>query len=143
MFPGLRDLRIIKSFLALCWFHSFFTKFQDIAIALVWTVVVMIAFELGERIITAILLSSWFKGHSYTWAYLRPLRKQGILPARGQCTEEDVVRLLESGHRHVAIRLYMQLRDASMLEARRAIDQMAKTSAVGPHTNSNQAASLK
>jgi hypothetical protein len=58
------------------------------------------------------------------WWALRSLRKQGLYPAAGEGTDEDVRKLLASGRKVDAIRLYRELHAASLADALREVNQM-------------------
>jgi hypothetical protein len=53
-------------------------------------------------------------------------RRSGLYPPRGAGSISDVQRLIQSGHRVLAVRLYRELHQVSLREARSAVDQLGK-----------------
>jgi ribosomal protein L7/L12 len=52
------------------------------------------------------------------------LRRSGVLPATGQATMADVERLVRSGDRIAAIRVYRVVHHVGLAEAKKAIDDL-------------------
>lgn len=55
-------------------------------------------------------------------------RRQGIYPAKGKTTMEDVKRLALSGDTGLAMRAYRELYGATPRKAKEAVDQIASSS---------------
>jgi hypothetical protein len=54
------------------------------------------------------------------------LRRAGLLPPRGRATMSDVERLLQSGHRILAIRCYREVHGVGLKDAKAAVDKMSE-----------------
>ena len=51
-------------------------------------------------------------------------RRSGLLPAVGHATMPDVERLVRSGQRILAIRCYREVHHVSLVEAKKAVDNL-------------------
>lgn len=79
------------------------------------------SFKLTEDLWGHDLLSSVLRGRSK-----RQLEPSGMYPPGGLGTDYDVERLVIQGHKVKAIKLYRQIHNLSLNEAKHAIDQIAK-----------------
>lgn len=55
------------------------------------------------------------------------LRRQGKYPQKGQATIRDVENLIKINRKTLAIRCYREIKNASLSEAKKAVDEIAST----------------
>ncbi|MDO4769774.1 MAG: hypothetical protein Q4A11_05340 [Brachymonas sp.] len=64
---------------------------------------------------------------AHIWVHLRimALRAKGVYPQAGHASDTDVMRLLQNGHRILAMRCYREVHGCSLREAQAAVAKWA------------------
>ena len=68
----------------------------------------------------ALMGSQLLSGLSVAWA-----RRSGLYPRRGQATDADIHRLIQSGNRSLAMRCHREVHGSTLRQARHEVDAVA------------------
>ena len=72
-------------------------------------------------VVLVVLLIDWFNRSK-----IKRAQASGLYPKRGQGTDEDVKRLLSHGQKIMAIKLYREIHDVGLKDAKEAVERIAK-----------------